>query len=275
MTSEISVVILTSRGPRHSYFCRELAKHYRVRGIVVDDRYHVGDRLSSFFKTNDFNPIRMIQSLFLKKRLAPYERRDQEIEARFFPQEGSEEFPSGIPLLMSRDPNGDETIRWIGNLQPDVLAVFGSRLIREPLARLPRLGAINLHTGLSPFYRGGQCTFWCLYEGDLNHVGVTIHHLSQRIDGGDIIYTAKPQIESNDTVRSLECKLVQLGTERMIWAIRELREGKAPRIEQREKGRLFLSKAFTLEKRLELEEKLRVGWVARLLGERNCEEVVR
>jgi len=266
VNQKVSVVILTSRGARHSYFVRELARHFSVSGIVIDDRYHFGDRLFSFLKINGWNPFRMFYSLGLKRRLTPYEKRDQRIEDNFFSSgEEENEFPAGIPVLKSRDPNGGETLAWVRGLRPDVIAVFGTRLIREPLLSSAQKGALNLHTGLSPFYRGGQCTFWCLYEGDLEHVGVTVHYLNQKIDGGDIVYTAKPQVEPADTVRSLECKLVQLGTERMIQAIRGLHAGTAPRTAQREKGKLFLSKMFTLEKRIELEEKLEKGWLDRLL----------
>ncbi|HLD49723.1 MAG TPA: formyltransferase family protein, partial [bacterium] len=119
--------------------------------------------------------------------------------------------------------------------------------------------ALNMHTGLSPYYRGGQCTFWCFYENDLEHAGVTVHHLTQKIDGGDIVYTAQPIIEAGDTVRSLECKLVKLGTEKMVQAISEVHAGTAPRTKQTREGKLFLSKMYTLEKRLELEERLKKG----------------
>ncbi len=270
----VRVVILTSRGPRHSYFCRELAKNFKLAGIVVDDRYHFFDRARTFLGSNGLNPLRMVRSVRLKSQLAPYEARDRAIEEKFFPSDSSEgEFPRGVPVRWSRDPNHEETIQWVRRLAPDVLAVFGTRLIRGRMISLARYGALNLHTGLSPFYRGGQCTFWCLYEGNVAHLGVTVHHLSDRIDGGDIVYTAKPGVEVEDTVRSLECKLVRLGTERMIQAIQELREGRAPRCPQREKGKLFLSKMFTLEKRLELEKKLESGWLRDLLQRAKREEV--
>ena len=265
MKESIPVVIMTSRGPRHSYFCSELAKHFSIRGIVVDDRYRARDRVLTFLRSNGWNPFRIARSLSLKKKIAPFESRDRRIEEEFFPSNSEGEFPSGIPVLFSRDPNGEETLRWIRERSPDFLAVFGTRMIRPPVLSLARCAALNLHTGLSPFCRGGQCTFWCLYEGDLDHLGVTVHHLSDRIDGGDIIYTARPEIGPTDTVRSLECKLVALGTDLMTRALREVREGKAPRIPQREKGKLFLSKEFTLQKRLQLEERLKQGWLGELV----------
>ena len=262
---DISVVILTSRGPRHSYFCRELERHFNLKGLVVDDRYHASDRILTFLKSCDYNPFRILKRLSLKKRILPFEKRDEKIERAAFPFEGGE-FPVEVPLLLSPDPNGPEAVEWIKALKPDVIAVFGTRLIRDSVLSLAKYGVLNLHTGLSPFYRGGQCTFWCLYEKDPGHVGVTVHHLSGKIDGGDIVYTAVPDLTAEDTVRSIECKLVKLGTRDMIRAIRELAEGKAPRIPQKEKGKLFLSKMYTLEKRLHLETEFGQGLMKKMLN---------
>ncbi len=274
MSDTTSMVILTSRGPRHSYFCRELARHYRVKGIVVDDRYHAYDRIVNFLKTNQYHPLRILKRILLKGKISAYDRRDIETEEKAFPRERSE-FPEGVPVRLSPDPNEKEALEWIAKLSPDVIAVFGTRLIKDPLLKLARLGALNLHTGLSPYYRGGQCTFWALYHGDIEHIGVTVHYLSQKIDGGDIVFTARPEIEPEDTVRSLECKLVRLATAGMIEAVKRLAEGKLEAAPQKEKGRLFLSKEFTLEKRFEFEKKMAGGWLRSLLEERKRKGVLR
>ncbi len=257
MKEKTSIVILTSQGPRHSYFCRELARHFDVRGIIVDVRYGFLHRLQMLFQSHGLNPFSIFKTLSLKKKIRPYEKRDEKTEREFFPLPAGEgEFPSGIPVLRCSDPNDEAAQKWVRALNPDVIAVFGTRIIKDPVLGIARAGALNIHTGLSPYYRGGQCTFWCLYENDPEHIGVTIHHLTQKIDGGDIVYTAQPVIDPSDTVRSIECKLIKLGTEQMIRAIHDLVAGTAPRIKQDSKGKLFLSKTYTLEKRLELEEKL-------------------
>jgi methionyl-tRNA formyltransferase len=60
-------------------------------------------------------------------------------------------------------------------LQPDVIAVFGTSLIRGPLLSKGRLGIFNLHGGLSPQYRGADCTFWALYNGEPDRLACTLH----------------------------------------------------------------------------------------------------
>ena len=122
MWEKVSIIILTSRGPRHSYFCRELAKNFDVKGIVADDRYHFKDRLRTFLKSNGYNPFTILKRTYLKKIILKYDRRDIETETKAFPAEkNGAEFPEGVPVFMSSDPNNEDTIRWIKKYSPDVL----------------------------------------------------------------------------------------------------------------------------------------------------------
>ena len=106
MKEKIGVVILTSRGPRHSYFCRELAGHFEVRGIVVDARYGFWHRLEMLLKSHGLNPFSIAKTLALKKKMRPFEERDEKLENDFFPRAaGESEFPAGVPGLSSPNPN--------------------------------------------------------------------------------------------------------------------------------------------------------------------------
>lgn len=80
-------------------------------------------------------------------------------------------------------------------LHSDVFIVFGSSFIKGWLIEfLIDKRAINIHMGLSPYYRGNSCNFWALYDNHPEYVGATIHHLSKGLDSGDILYHALPKI---------------------------------------------------------------------------------
>lgn len=80
-------------------------------------------------------------------------------------------------------------------LHSDVYIVFGSSFIKGWLIDyLISNKAINIHMGLSPYYRGNSCNFWALYDNHPECVGATIHHLSKGLDSGDILYHALPKI---------------------------------------------------------------------------------
>ena len=57
--------------------------------------------------------------------------------------------------------------------------------------------AINIHAGVSPYYRGTDCNFWALYDNNPHLVGTTIHMLSKGLDSGSMLYHAMSKIKTN------------------------------------------------------------------------------
>ncbi|MDC0379355.1 formyltransferase family protein [Litorivicinus sp.] len=76
----------------------------------------------------------------------------------------------------------------------ELFIVFGSSYIKGELAKLlVDRGAINIHMGLSPWYRGSSCNFWACADRRLGFVGATVHLLSEGLDSGPILYHCIPK----------------------------------------------------------------------------------
>ena len=83
-------------------------------------------------------------------------------------------------------------------LKSDVYIVFGSSYIKGELVDfLVKQKAINIHMGISPYYRGTDCNFWALHDNNPHLVGATIHLLSQGLDSGPMLYHAMSNIKTN------------------------------------------------------------------------------
>ena len=83
-------------------------------------------------------------------------------------------------------------------LKSDVYVVFGSSYIKGELVDfLVDQKAINIHAGISPYYRGTDCNFWALYDDNPHLVGTTIHLLSKGLDSGPMLYHAMSNIKTN------------------------------------------------------------------------------
>jgi hypothetical protein len=79
-------------------------------------------------------------------------------------------------------------------LTADVIVVFGASYIKSPLIEaLVGRRAVNIHMGLSPYYRGNSCNFWAIRDGRPDLVGATIHMLSKGLDSGAILFHALPE----------------------------------------------------------------------------------
>ena len=83
-------------------------------------------------------------------------------------------------------------------LKSDIYVVFGSSYIKGELINfLIKQKAINIHAGISPYYRGADCNFWALYDDNPHLVGSTIHLLSKGLDSGPMLYHAMSNLKTN------------------------------------------------------------------------------
>ena len=77
-------------------------------------------------------------------------------------------------------------------LDSDRYLVFGSSYIRGWLADfLIDRGALNLHGGLAPYYRGAAPNFWAVRDGNRHLVGAQVQRLSTGLDAGEILATTR------------------------------------------------------------------------------------
>ena len=133
--------------------------------------------------------------------------RDILLKKKYF--EGNDEFRAKCIPILYKEVNSEFISRKIESYNPDVMIVFGSSIIRESILSLSKKNRfINLHLGLSPYYKGNGTNFWPFINDELEFLGSTILHLDSGIDTGDIITHVRPQIEENDNVHSLGCKII-------------------------------------------------------------------
>ena len=91
-----------------------------------------------------------------------------------------------------------------GYLESDFFIVFGSSFIKGELINfLVKHKAINIHAGVSPYYRGTDCNFWALFDENPHLVGATIHLISKGLDNGPILYHAMSKIKTNPFVYTM------------------------------------------------------------------------
>ena len=86
-------------------------------------------------------------------------------------------------------------------LNSDIYVVFGSSYIKGWLIDfLVEKNAINIHMGISPYYRGNSCNFWALFDNNPSYVGATIHKLTKGLDSGPIFFHCIPKLNKTDNV---------------------------------------------------------------------------
>ena len=92
-----------------------------------------------------------------------------------------------IPIGSVNSPACREALE---RLRPDVVLVFGTRIIGKETLSAIQAPLMNLHSGITPKYRGQAGGYWALATGDPDHAGVTVHLVDAGIDTGAVIYQA-------------------------------------------------------------------------------------
>ncbi len=136
----------------------------------------------------------------------------------------------------------------IRDYRPDVILVMGTSLLSKRIIRLAETAALNLHTGLSPYYRGANTNFWPLLQERAEYCGVTIHGLTAGIDSGGIVTQARPPITPDDTFFSINCKCIEQGIQAIVDSTRRLASGPLNYVPQWQEGNLYLGRQLNARK---------------------------
>lgn len=140
----------------------------------------------------------------------------------------------GIPVFQPEKIRVAEETEKILAIGPDLIitAAFGQILPKEIL-EFPKLGCINVHASLLPELRGGAPIHYAILQGK-DKTGVTIMHMVEKLDAGDMISQVEVPIEEDDDVGSLHDKLSSAGAELLSDTLPKIISGEADRIPQNE-----------------------------------------
>jgi folate-dependent phosphoribosylglycinamide formyltransferase PurN len=92
----------------------------------------------------------------------------------------------------------------LSELAPDVVLVYGTRIIRSETLRSVRAPFINYHAGLNPLYRGQHGAYWARTVGDHAHAGLTVHLVDEGVDTGDVLYQAVSEFGPADNITTYQ-----------------------------------------------------------------------
>ena len=230
--SELSIVILCGRAPRHLYVANRLCKAANPLAIVHEaGTGGRGRKMAKLLRRPALLASKAGRWVRDRRRYAGGK------EARFFfgDVEPALDRPDLVTLVP--DVNAPEVVDLVDRLKPDLLAVFGTTIIRKPL--LGRAPMVNLHGGLSPDYRGADCTFWALYNGEPEQVGCTLHYIDAGIDTGGLIAHVCPEVRPQDDELSLFWRAVRDSAEVYAELLQRIANGERLGEPQSRKGRLF------------------------------------
>ncbi|MCO6439413.1 MAG: hypothetical protein J5J06_20175 [Phycisphaerae bacterium] len=249
--------ILTSIDTRHRYSARALCEQLPVVAVAYEETgYSPADvRLDELTER---------ERAIVKEHFAERGRQEE----RYFGHNATFLEDGGGCAARRLSPgtlNSPETLRFLEEAGVDTVVVYGTNLVRPPLLGRWPGRMINLHLGLSPYYRGTATNFYPLLNEEPEYVGATVHLLDAGIDSGPILRHARPEIVAGDRPHTIGCKAILAGIEAMIGVLRELDAGRIEPVTPWAVAnpRLYLRKDYHPRQVVELYRKLDAGLIER------------
>lgn len=144
-----------------------------------------------------------------------------------------------IPVYQPRRVKEPEFIEVLKQLNPDVIVVaaFG-QILSKVILDLPKFGCINVHASLLPKYRGSAPIQWSIIEGE-EKTGITIMHMDEGIDTGDMISKKEITLSPKETFGTLHDKLAEAAGPLLIQALADIEAGRATRTKQGDSNSIY------------------------------------
>lgn len=219
---------------RHLYFINKIQTVFEISGAIIQNRENVIPQPPKDIEEIDKN-------FFIKHFSNRYLT-----EKKFF---ANPNLPNCKTKIVTSDTlNSQESVDFVKSINPDVVLIFGSDLIKEPLLSILPKQTLNLHLGISPRYRGAATLFWPFYFLEPNYAGSTFHYIISEPDAGDIVHQCIPKLDSSDGIHDVASKTVITSANDAIKLLDILEKGgQWIRNKQKGTGKNFLSGDFKPE----------------------------
>lgn len=137
-----------------------------------------------------------------------------------------------IPVYQPASVKDGTALEIIQQLKPEliVVAAYG-RILPNSILEYPEKGCINVHSSLLPKFRGAAPIHWAVMSGEAE-TGVTIMHMAQELDAGDIIDQVRTPIDPDESVEAVHDRLAELGGNLLVDVVAHIADGTATRTPQ-------------------------------------------
>jgi folate-dependent phosphoribosylglycinamide formyltransferase PurN len=184
----MKALVLTSDSLRHLYFAKKINDTFSETVFLVEEKknYYQNQKNNSLLINKHFEKIKLNEKKWFKvnNNICTY-------------------------FKLVDDINNRNLFNWVKTQRFDVICLFGTSILNETWINEFPNRIINLHLGLSPYYRGSATLFWPFANQELEYLGTTIHLASKKVDAGNIINRNYPNFIPEENYYDITSRLIK------------------------------------------------------------------
>jgi folate-dependent phosphoribosylglycinamide formyltransferase PurN len=217
------LVVLTADGPEHRYVATRLCRELPIGAVLVD----VTARRPSLRRAFRGGARRGLSRLALHafQRAVRDDRAHDRAMQRVLGAAALARGGGAERVIEVEGINSAAAVAALDEIRPHAVLVFGTAIVHDTVLGRAEDLAFNMHTGLSPRYRGTDCAFWPLVNREPECIGATVHECTSAVDGGQIFAKAAARIEPGDGVHEAFARAVARGAELYVDVLRDYLAG--------------------------------------------------
>ena len=222
------IIMLVGRGQSARFMYNGIKDTFNIEHIVITGN-KVGGSKKKFLKRRIkrlgyievFGQV-LFQGICVKLLRKTSKKRVQDLKTQL--GLSFEEYPKE-KLIDVGPVNSDVSLETLKKINPDVIIVNGTAIIKKKILDALNATIVNTHAGITPRYRGVHGGYWALANKDQAHCGVTVHLVDQGIDTGNIVYQDTIEITKQDNFITYPYLQIAKGIELMKQTLSDILEG--------------------------------------------------
>ncbi len=183
--SKSKVLIIASEGLTSNLLFESLNQNFEVQKVLIEEKEtkkaFVKRRIKhcGFFRTmGQLAFLSLISPLINGKKRTEEIIKRHKLKAPIIPFSEIEKIGN---------VNNSKTIALIQKIRPDFIFINGTRIIKKSTLGQINVPVLNIHTGITPKYRGVHGGYWANYHNNLDLFGTTLHLVDAGVDSGKIL----------------------------------------------------------------------------------------
>ena len=193
----MNIVILTGSEIRHKYFVSVLNSNKKINILKVISEGKEKSLKNLNLKNKNISEIEIqheSERYYLEKKILIQKNKIDK---------------NKVVKIKKGEVNNISIINLLRKLSPDLVVSYGSSIIKELLINSFNNKFLNIHLGLSPYYRGAGTNIWPLINNEPQYVGVTYMKIDKGIDTGEILHQIRAKYKKNDSPHDIGNRLIK------------------------------------------------------------------
>ena len=233
------IVFLASDCESSKWVYNALCRDFTIEAAIIETP--VSRRTLFKRRMKRIGPVKAIGQALFSVIVVPILRRKakkrrQELIEQY--QLYDTDYPPGKTARVS-SVNDESCKQLLLQLHPGIVIVNGTRIIRKEILQCTNAVFINMHVGITPWYRGSHGGYWAMYNKDVKNFGTTIHLVDAGVDTGAVLKQVYTQPGKTDNFTTYPILQTAIGIEALKTILPAVLEGNYEVSRNTEKGTMY------------------------------------